>query len=83
MATKDGVVAFMAWDCQTPGPGSLGERFNTSRDYFICNTEQPGFIPNMPTVNNKTDLDKLNITENTILYIKKNLTLLNHLVLTK
>ena len=42
-------------------------------DYFICNTEQPGFIPTMPTVNNKTEMDKLNITENIILSILKEL----------
>ena len=42
-----------------------------SHDYFICNTEKPGFIPIMHTVNNKTEMDKLNITGNTILSILK------------
>ena len=37
----------------------------------VFTTEQPGFIPTMSTVNNKTEMDKLTITENTILSILK------------
>ena len=39
----------------------------------VFTTEQPGYIPTMPTVNNKTEMDKLTITENTILQILKQL----------
>ena len=37
----------------------------------ICATEQTGFIPTMPTVNNKTEMHELNINEDTILSILK------------
>ena len=37
----------------------------------IFATEQPGFIPTMPTVNNKTEMHQLNINEDTILSILK------------
>ena len=44
-------------------------------DYFssVFTTEQPEFIPTKPTVNNKTKMDKLTITENTILSMLKEL----------
>ena len=50
-------------------PTNDEEKANIFADYFssVFTTEQPRFIPTMPTVNNKTEMDKLNITENTIL----------------
>ena len=63
MATKAGVVAFV-W-------ASVSTRLLHMQ--YILNTEQPVFIPNMPKVNNKTEMDQLNITENTILSILKEL----------
>ena len=47
------------------------EKAHSFADYFSCVfiTEQPGFIPTLPTVNNKTEINKLNITEYTILSI--------------
>ena len=51
------------------------EKANIFADYFssVFTTEHPGYIPTMPTVNNKTEMDKLTITENTILSILKEL----------
>ena len=63
MATKESMMAFI----------SCGRAFQ--HDYFICNTQQLDFIPTMvmPTVNNKTETDRLHINENTILSILKEL----------
>ena len=53
------------------------EKANIFADYFssVFTTEQPGYIPTMPTVNNKTEMYKLTITENTILSILKELSI--------
>ena len=49
------------------------EKANIFADYFssVYTTEQPGYIPTKPTVINKTEMDKLTITEKIILSILK------------
>ena len=51
------------------------DKANSFADFSsVFTTEQPRFIPTMPTVNYKTEMDKLNY---------KSVTLINHLPLTK
>ena len=51
----------------------MKKKTNIFADYFynVFITEQPRFIPTMPRANNKTEMDTLNITEDTILSILK------------
>ena len=67
-------LSALIWPRKTVWWHSCGRAFQKLENYdFICNTEQPRFIPTMPTVNNKTWMNKLNTTENTVSSILKEL----------
>ena len=60
-------LSALIWPRKTVWWHSCGRAIQKLENYyFICNTEQPRFIPTMPTVNNNTWMNKLNTTENTV-----------------